>query len=137
MSYLLDTNVLSETIRPTPNKGVIKWINDIPNNALYLSVLTLGEIRKGVEKITDVKRKQKLKLWLEYELPAWFENRILFIDKFVADRWGRLQGQSKHPTPAIDSLLAATALHHDLALVTRNERDFKHFPLEIINPWIE
>jgi predicted nucleic acid-binding protein len=135
MSYLLDTNVLSELVRPKPNKEVIKWFHEVPDNALYLSVLTLGEIRKGIENIRENHRKQKLKLWLEHELPEWFENRILSIDNFVADRWGRLEKQAKRTLPVIDSLIAATALHYDLAIVTRNESDFKGFSLEVINPW--
>lgn len=135
MNYLIDTNVISELVRATPDKGVTEWINSVPNQSLYLSVLTLGEIRKGIEKITDKKRKQKLQIWLEHELPDWFENRLLPIDQAIADKWGRLQQQAKRHIPAIDSLLAATALHHDLSLVTRNEKDFQGFSLQIINPW--
>lgn len=135
MSYLLDTNVLSELVRPKPNNKVLTWFNNIPDDALHISVLTLGEIRKGVEKLREGKRKEKLRLWLEIDLPAWFEDRILAIDQEVADLWGKLQSQMKNTLPAIDSLLAATALHYDLRLVTRNEQDF-HFPsLLIINPW--
>jgi toxin FitB len=136
MNYLLDTNVLSELVAAQPNENVVRWISEIPNEALYVSVLTLGEIRKGVEKSSEGKRKQKLKQWLEHELPAWFEERVLPIDHAVADKWGYLHGQIKHPLPVIDSLLAATALHHDLCLVTRNIRDFQRFPLEVLNPWL-
>lgn len=135
MSYLLDTNVISELIRPKPNNNVLNWFENIPDDALHISVLTLGEIRKGVEKLTEGKRKEKLRLWLEIELPEWFEDRILPIDKYVADIWGKLQYQALNNPPAIDSLIAATALHYNLRLVTRNERDF-HFPsLLVINPW--
>ena len=135
MSYLLDTNVISELVRPKPNNKVLTWFNNVPDDALHISVLTLGEIRKGVEKLREGKRKEKLRLWLEIDLSAWFEDRILPIDQHVADLWGKLQYQMKNTLPAIDSLLAATALHYDLRLVTRNEQDF-HFPaLLIINPW--
>lgn len=138
MNYLLDTNVISELVSPTPNPKVIKWISLIPITAFYLSVLTFGEIRKGIEKVKDNKRKKKLLVWLEHDLVAMFGPRVLSVSVQVADRWGRLQGQVKRTLPAIDSLIAATALHHDLALVTRNVEDFLDCPsLEIINPWID
>jgi toxin FitB len=135
MSYLLDTNVISELIRPKPEKKVLDWFIDVPNEALHVSVLSLGEIRKGVEKLTDNHRKEKLRLWLEIELLVWFENRILVINHEVADRWGRLLSSAKKPLPAIDSLIAATALYHDLRLVTRNKRDFIFDSLLVICPW--
>ncbi len=135
MSYLLDTNILSETIRRAPNKSVITWLDQIPGEALFVSVLTLGEIRKGVEAIEDKKRREKLRLWLEHELPAWFEGRVLPVDIAVADRWGRILAEVGRPVPTIDSLLAATALHYELRLVTRNARDFEYPGLEVINPF--
>ncbi len=135
MSYLLDTNVVSETIKRQQNDLVIKWLRAIPSEALFVSVLTLGEIRKGIDGFTDQKRKEKLRLWLEHELPAWFEGRVLTIDLAVADRWGRLLAEVGRPVPTVDSLLAATALHHELRLVTRNARDFDYPGLEVINPW--
>lgn len=136
MSYLLDTNILSELVRQKPNETVLNWFKNVANDRLYISVLTLGEIRKGVEGITDTKRKEKVRLFLEKELPDWFENRILAIDTHVADRWGRIQGEMKsQPLPAIDSLIAATALCYDLRLVTRNGKGFSYYPLDVINPW--
>lgn len=135
MSYLLDTNVVSETIRRQQNKLVIGWLEQIPAEALFISVLTLGEIRKGVERLADKKRREKLRTWLEHELPAWFESRVLPVDLAVADRWGRLLAEAGRPVPTIDSLLAATALHYELRLVTRNAGDFDFPGLEVINPW--
>ncbi len=135
MSYLLDTNVLSELVRPKPNASVISWFSSVPDESLYISALTIGEIRKGVEGVPDARRKEKLRVWLEHELPEWFGKRVLSIDGDVAERWGRLQAQAKRPVPAIDSLLAATALHHELRMVTRNEKDFDYQGLEVINPW--
>lgn len=136
MSYLLDTNIICELVNKNPQAEVVDWINQIPGHSLFLSVLTLGEIRKGVDKIADQKRKQKILLWLENELPKTFHNRVLPISRKIADRWGRLQHMAKRPLPAIDSLLAATALHHDMTLVTRNTKDFQNISgLEIINPW--
>lgn len=135
MSYLLDTNIVSETIRTKPNKSVIAWLDQLPGEALYVSVLTLGEIRKGIEALSDKRRREKLRLWLEHELPAWFEGRVLSVDLAVADRWGRLLAEAGRPLPSIDSLLAATALHYELRLVTRNARDFDYPGLEVINPF--
>ena len=136
MFYRLDTNVISETVRRAPERSVIEWLESIPADALHVSVLTLGEIRRGVEGLADRKRKEKLRSWLEHQLPAWFAGRVLAIDSAVADRWGRLLAQVGRPVPSIDSLLAATALHHDLRLVTRNARDFKYPDLEVVNPWL-
>lgn len=135
MSYLLDTNVISETVRPRPDRAVIAWLEQIPGEAIYVSVLTLGEIRKGIEGLADHPRREKLRVWLEHELPEWFEGRVLAIDMVVADRWGRLMASEGRPLPTIDSLLAATALHYELRLVTRNTKDFDFPGLEIINPW--
>lgn len=135
MSYLLDTNVVSETIRRQQNKLVIGWLEQIPAEALFVSVLTLGELRKGIERLADKKRREKLRLWLEHELPAWFEGRVFPIDLAVAERWGRLLAEVSRSVPTIDSLLAATALHYELRLVTRNAKDFDYPGLEVINPW--
>ncbi len=135
MSYLLDTNVISELVRPKPAKAVLAWFENIPSEALHISVLTLGEIRKGVEQMPDGARREKLRLWLEHDLAGWFETKVLPVDIQVADRWGRLVAQMGRPVPSIDSLLAATALHHELRLVTRNQKDFDYPGLEIINPW--
>lgn len=135
MSYLLDTNVVSETIRRAPHTTALAWLEQIPGESLFVSVLTLGEIRKGIEALADRKRREKLRLWLDHELPRWFEGRVLPVDLAVADRWGRLLAEVGRPVPTIDSLLAATALHHDLALVTRNARDFDYPGLEVINPF--
>ncbi|MDF1761188.1 MAG: type II toxin-antitoxin system VapC family toxin [Coxiellaceae bacterium] len=135
MKYLLDTNILSETVKAKPNKLVLSWLQKTSDDSLYISVLTLGEIRKGIESAKDPKRKQKLRLWLERELTAWFANHVIHIDADVADRWGRLLAEEKRPLPAIDSLIAATALHFDMTVVTRNESDFQFKTLEVINPW--
>ena len=135
MSYLLDTNIISETVRRNPNKAVIAWLDQLPAEALFVSVLTLGEIRKGIEVLADKRRQEKLRLWLEHELPAWFEGRVLPVDLAVADRWGRLLAEVGRPVPTVDSLLAATALHHELRLVTRNAGDFDYPGLQVINPF--
>ena len=139
MSYLLDTNAISELRRKQPDAKVVTWFAARTAQSLFLSVLTLGEIRKGIETLgtgsVDATRRQALSDWLEVDLPTFFLGRILSVDLPVADRWGYLQAQSRRPLPAIDSLLAATALHHNLTLVTRNVHDFEGFRLNVINPW--
>ncbi len=135
MSYLLDTNVISELVKPRPDANVLRWFEGLPDRALHLSVLSLGEIRKGVEAMSSGARREKLRVWLEQELPAWFEERLLDVTPPIADRWGRLLAEASRPMPAIDSLLAATALTHSLRLVTRNSGDFEFAGLDVINPW--
>ena len=135
MSYLIDTNVLSELRRKSPDPGVVAWFSQRPSATLFLSVLSLGEIRKGIEGVSDSVRRQALVDWLETDLPAFFTGRILLVDAAVADRWGRLVAAAGRPLPAIDSLLAATALAHDLVLVTRNVKDFAGLPVQLFNPW--
>ena len=136
MSYLLDTNVLSELRRKTPDAAVLEWFTRRPASTLYLSVLTIGELRKGIEGVPDAKRRMALTDWLETDLPALFAGRILPVDTQVADRWGRLLSAAGRPLPAIDSLLAASAAQHGLSMVTRNSRDFADLGLDVINPWV-
>jgi Predicted nucleic acid-binding protein, contains PIN domain len=135
VTYLLDTNVLSELRRKQPAPKVVAWVEARPATTLYLSVLTLGEIRRGVEAIPDSARRLALSDWLETELPAFFAGRLLGIDAAVAARRGSLLARAGRPLPAIDSLLAATALHHGLTLVTRNVTDFCDTGVDLINPW--
>lgn len=135
MSYLLDTNVVSELVRSRPNARVVAWIDALPTEALHLSVLTIGEIRSGVERLRDREKRERLRGWLEQDLPAWFEDRLLPVTVEIADRWGRLVAEVGRQVAAIDSLLAATALHHDLRLVTRNTVDFRYPGLEVVDPW--
>ena len=139
MSYLIDTNVASQPIRPKPNPDVVSWLESVPDEALHLSVLSIGEMRDGVERLKDSpKKRERLRVWLEQEVPDWFEGRILPVDTAVADRWGRLISEGRaigKPLPAVESLLAATALVHGLRLVTRNTKNFDVAGLEVINPW--
>lgn len=135
MSYLLDTNVISELVRPQPNARVVQWFADVPNELLHVSALTLGEIRRGIEQLPAGRRRERLSVWLETELPDWFEDRLLPVDAAVADRWGRLPAEVGRPAPALDGLLAATALNHDLRFVTRNAADFAFPGLEVVDPW--
>lgn len=135
MSYLIDTNVLSELRRKTPDANVMSWFAARPAVTLYISVLTVGEIRKGIESHKDASRRHLLTDWLETELVAFFAGRILPVDANVADRWGRMIAEAGRPLPSIDSLLAATAAVNDLVLVTRNTKDFSGLPVQTFNPW--
>jgi len=135
VSYLLDTNVVSELARTKPSRHVLTWFESVPDDALHLSVLTFGEIRKGIEMIRESHRREHLRVWLEQDLRDWFGSRLLPVDMAVAERWGRMLAEIGRPVPAIDSLLAATALHHELRLVTRNVDDFQFPGLSVINPW--
>lgn len=135
MSYLIDTNVLSELRLKTPDAGVVEWFSRRPASTLYLSVLTLGALRKGIEGVADSDRRMALTDWLETDLPVFFAGRILAIDAQVADRWSRIVAAAGRPLPAIDSLLGATAAQHGLSMVTRNARDFADLGLDVINPW--
>jgi predicted nucleic acid-binding protein len=133
--YLIDTNVISELRRREPEPRVVEWFEQRPAAQLYLSVLTLGEIRRGVERLAEGERQQALRTWLEQELPAFFSGRLLPIDEAIAQRWGHLMAQMGRPLPAIDSLLAATAMEHNLVLVTRNLKDVAGLPVALANPW--
>ena len=133
--WLVDTNVISELRRRDPDANVRAWFAQRPATELYLSVLTLGEIRKGVEALTDSGRRTVLSEWLERELPVFFADRLLPIDAGVAHQWGQLLAEAGRSLPAIDSLLAATALHHNLVLVTRNLKDVAGLPVKVLNPW--
>ncbi len=135
MSYLIDTCALSELVAARPDKNVISWFESVPQESLYMSVLSLGEIRNGVEKLSRGRRHSQILSWLEHDLPRWFEDQMLPINNQVADEWGRLQSKVERTLPAIDSLIAATALFHRLVLVTRNVKDFDLPDVDVLNPW--
>lgn len=136
--FLLDTNCISELVRTRPDPRVLKWVEAADETLLYLSVLTLGEIRKGVAALPQSKRRTQLETWLEVELQARFSGRTLSIDRSVADRWGQLAAHAKRTgrsLSAIDGLLAATAMHHNLTIVSRNVNDFASTHVPVVNPW--
>lgn len=138
MRYLLDTCAISELVAKQPNQGVIDWIDGVDPETVHLSVITIGEIRKGIEKLPDSKRKSTLQEWLEGELFVRFSGRILPIDLDVILVWGQMTGYlelSGKKMAAMDSLMAAIALSGNLRLVTRYEGDFKHVGIQIVNPW--
>jgi toxin FitB len=138
MNYLLDTCVISELITTRPNEKVVHWIDSIDEEKLYLSVITIGEIKKGIEKLSGSSRKDELNDWLHEELLPRFKNRLVALDVEVLLEWGALTGGLEligKKMPAIDSLIAASAIHHDFTLVTRNLADFAETGVNNYNPW--
>lgn len=136
--YLLDTNCISEAVRLKPDLNVANWLQAADQSLLYLSVLTLGAIRRGIAGLPQGTRRTRLETWLEVELYARFSGRILAIDAAIADRWGVLSAEAKRKgrgLSAIDALMAATALEHNLTVVTRNTTDFSAAPVMLLNPW--
>ena len=135
MRYLLDTNILSETVRIHPDSNVKNWLQESPSETLFISVLTLGEIRRGIEKLDDSKRRTHLVSWLEHDLIKWFGPNILPISLEIAERWGYITATTNHHFNTVETLLAATALTHNLKMVTRNVKDFQVPGLETFNPF--
>jgi toxin FitB len=135
MKYLLDTNVISELVAKKPNSQVLAWLDSLDPDDVYLSVITIGEICKGIEKLPASKRKSALLTWLKDDLLVRFSDHILLLDVAAMLTWGKLTGAAKRPLPAMDSLIAAIALHYNCSLATRNEDDFKDTGVALINPW--
>jgi len=138
LNYLLDTNIISEFISKTPNKRVVDYILTLDESSLFLSVITIGEIKAGIEKLDNGKKKENLLYWLEHDLLSRFENRIISINLDVMMQWGEINQQLRKrgtPLPIMDSLIGATCKALDITLITRNEKDFKNIDIPIINPF--
>ena len=138
MKYLLDTCVISELVRKKADARVVKWLSDREEATLFLSVLTLGELEKGICKLPDGRLRRRLRDWVDHDLKRRFFGRILPVDADVADRWGRLSGEAEkkgQKVPVIDGLLAATALTRGLTLVTRDIKHVAAAATAIFNPW--
>jgi hypothetical protein len=138
MSFLLDTNVVSEWTKPRPNGGVIGWFEQADEDRVFLSVATLAELRPGIERLASGTRRKQLDGWLRDELPLRFEARILPVTTQIADEWGRVIAYCEtrgRPLGAMDGLIAATASVHGLTLVTRNTSDFESALEALLNPW--
>lgn len=138
MRFLLDTNVLSEAARPEPDPGLAEWLEGQSTLDLCISVLTLGEIRKGVLLLAEGRKRDRLHQWLRAELTRQFTDRLLPVDEGVALAWGRLTAEGRRSgrrLPVIDGLLLATADRYDLTFVTRNESDCADRGVPVLNPW--
>jgi toxin FitB len=136
--FLLDKNCISELVRPKPESRVIEWMDSVDEAILYQTVLTIGEIRKGLPGLSQGKRRAHLETWLEVELQARFAGRIVPIDSAITDRWGLIAAEARRKgkgLPVIEGLLAATALHHNLTVVSRNASDFTNTQIQVLNPW--
>ncbi|HEX7334019.1 MAG TPA: type II toxin-antitoxin system VapC family toxin [Pyrinomonadaceae bacterium] len=136
--FLLDTNIISELVKPHPDVNVTDWIEGADESLLHLSVLTLGEIRRGIAALPQSRRRATLEAWLDKDLRLRFEGRILPVDMEVADRWGLLTAAARNSgiaLPVIGCLLAATALEHNLTLVTRDTGQIPSMGVAVFNPW--
>lgn len=137
--FLLDTNVISEVTRPRPSQAVLSWLAAVDQQSVFLSTATLAELSYGVGCLPQGQRRKRLSDWLFGELPIRFDRRILAVDQAVAHAWGQVVHRAQtvgRPIAVIDAFLAATALAHDLTLVTRNETDFRDVSKSIVNPWV-
>lgn len=138
MRYLLDTCVISEPTKKRPSSKVLTWLDVQAELRLFLSVLTLGELQKGISKLPESHRRSQLQHWVAQDLPRRFTGRLLPIDQEVASRWGMLTGEAErtgHPIPVLDGLLAATALVAGMTLVTRNTPHMAHTGAVVFDPW--
>ena len=138
MKYLLDTCVISEVIKREPNKNVISWLQAQDEANLFLSILTFGEIQKGIQKDSDQNRKKRLKMWVEEDLKKRFENRIIPIDLKVVTNWGSIQGLAElagRTIPTLDGLIAVSGLTYNCTVATRNISDMEQSTAELFNPW--
>jgi predicted nucleic acid-binding protein len=136
--FLLDTNVISEWTKPKPDPAIVDWLEAADENTLYLSVLAFAEIRLGIELLPEGRKRSRISAWLEGDLAARFEGRIIGIEREIAETWAQIvaRGRAGGATPPIlDAFLAATALVHQMTLVTRNERDLAALDIPILNPW--
>lgn len=140
MSHLLDTCVISELVKSEPSANLLQWFSSQDEDALYLSVLSMGELERGVEKLPTSRRKTRLSQWVRQDLAKRFEGRLLSLDLQVAQRWGAMVGASERkgrPLPVIDSLIAATAIVHGLSVVSRNVADFERCGVTCVDPWAD
>jgi predicted nucleic acid-binding protein len=140
MTFLLDTNVVSEWVKPRPNPGVAQWLDDIDEDRVFLSVITLAELRHGIDRLPEGTRRRRLDAWLRHDLPLRFEGRLLLVDRPIADRWGEVVARrtaAGRPIGVMDAFMAATAIVHEITLVTRNTADFKSTVEHIVNPWTD
>ena len=140
MSFLLDTNVVSEWVKPRPEPQVVAWLADVDEDRVFISVVTVGELRHGIERLPASRRRERLDEWLRDELSQRFEGRVLPIDTAIANAWGTIVAQrerSGRPIGTMNAFMAATADVHGLTLVTRNASDFRSSVKTVFDPWTQ
>jgi predicted nucleic acid-binding protein len=138
MTFLLDTNVVSEWVKQRANMGVVAWLAEADEDQVFISVVTLAELRYGIASLPAGRRRDRLDAWLSHELPSRFDGRVLPVDTAVADGWGRITATAKaagRPISAMDAFLAATAHVHQMTLVTRDVSDFEASGTPVLCPW--
>lgn len=138
MNFLLDTNVVSEWTKPRPDAGVVAWLAEADEDRAFISVITVAELRHGIERLPAGARRQRLDSWLSEQVPLRFEDRLLAVDAETANVWGRVMAQGQaagRPPGTMDAFIAATVLRHDMTLVTRNVSDFEALGVRLVNPW--
>ena len=138
MTFLLDTNLVSGWVKPRPDPGVVAWLADVDEDRAFISVVTLAELRHGIERMHDGSRRKRLDEWLRHELPLRFEGRVLSVNDAVADAWGKVVADREavgRPIGVMDAFIAATAGVYEMTLVTRNASDFTSSVKAIVNPW--
>jgi predicted nucleic acid-binding protein len=135
LRYLLDTNFISDIIKPVPNRSVVEWVRSADQTSLCVSVITFGELRRGVELLDQGRRKRALDAWISNDLSEWFGDRVLAVDRVVAEQYGRLGAESKRRgwgLESADALIAATAQVHDLVLATLNRKHFAKLGVKLL-----
>jgi toxin FitB len=140
VNFLLDTNVISEWTKPRPNGGVVQWLSDAEEDRLFLSVVTIAELRHGVERLPAGARRARLGIWVSEAVPARFEGRVLPIEIEIATAWGRMMARARlrgRVLSIMDGFMAATAQRHDMTLVTRNVADFEALDVRLLSPWTD
>jgi toxin FitB len=139
VTHLLDTCVISELVKPVPDANLLRWFAEHDEDSLYLSVLSIGELERGIAKLPASRKKTRLGAWVREDMVQRFEGRLLAIDLAVVQRWGAMAGASERrgrPLPVVDSLIAATAVEHQLHVVSRNVDDFERCGVKCISPWV-
>jgi toxin FitB len=138
VNFLLDTNVVSEWTKPRPDAGVVTWLAEADEDRIFISVITMSELRHGIERLPAGARRDRLDIWLTEQVPQRFEKRLLAVDAETANVWGRVMAQGQaagRPPGTMDAFIAATVLRHDMTLVTRNASDFDALGVRLVNPW--
>jgi predicted nucleic acid-binding protein len=138
VNYLLDTCLISELLKKEPNPAVMAWLDAQDEQTLFLSVLNLGELQKGISKLAEGTKQEELQAWVSHDLAERFSGRILTVDQETALCWGRLQGDAERrgeKLPVMDSMIAASAAVHGMSVVSRNTKDLERCGVQVCNPW--